>query len=171
MAVLDYAVPMRILGIDPGLRVTGYGLVEVADRIAEPHLIDAGIICLEAQQPIEERLAQLHDDLADLVGELRPSHLVVEKLYAHYRHPRTAILMAHARGVILVVARRHLLAVDHLPATEIKKAITGHGHASKQQMQAAIQTQCHLPELPSPPDVADAIAIALCYGRRLLAAH
>lgn len=158
---------MRILGIDPGLRITGYGLVELRPGVLDPALVEAGIIKLDAGQSLEARLSQLHDDLIALIDEFSPTHLVVEKLYAHYKHPRTAILMAHARGVILLAGRARGLTIEHLPSTEVKKAITGHGHASKQQMQLAVQTQCRLSEPPSPPDVADAIAIALCHGRRL----
>src|SRR5690606_7401407 len=97
----------------------------------------------------------------------QPQRMAIEKLFAHYKHPRTAILMAHARGVILLAARQKQLEVSNLPSTEVKKAITGYGHASKTQMQLAVQTQCRLPEPPSPPDVADANAIALTDARRV----
>lgn len=162
---------MRVLGIDPGLRITGYGLVDVRPSTIDPTLVEAGIIKLDAGQSLETRLTRLHDDLRDLIEEFSPTHLAVEKLYAHYKHPRTAILMAHARGVILLAGKRRGLTIEHLPSTEVKKAITGHGHASKQQMQRAVQTQCRLAEPPNPPDVADAIAIALCHGRRLALQH
>ena len=97
---------MRILGIDPGLRITGYGAVQLADGQLEPTLVEAGIIRLDAKQSMETRLVQLHNDLEQLLDELKPDHVAVEKLYSHYKHPRTAILMAHARGVILLAARR-----------------------------------------------------------------
>ena len=155
------------MGIDPGLRITGYGMVELADQTIEPTLCEAGVIKLDAQQPLEQRLAQLHQELDALIGRLHPDQIAVEKLYAHYKHPRTAILMAHARGVILLCAQQHGLTLHNLPSTEVKKAITGYGHASKQQMQLAVQSQCRLPELPSPPDVADGIAIAMTCARRL----
>ena len=155
------------MGIDPGLRITGYGMVELAGQSIEPTLCEAGVIKLDAQQPLEQRLAQLHQELDALIGQLHPDQMAVEKLYAHYKHPHTAILMAHARGVILLCAQQHGLALHNLPSTEVKKAITGYGHASKRQMQLAVQSQCRLPELPSPPDVADAIAIALTCARRL----
>ena len=156
----------RILGIDPGLHLTGYALVDLATRGLEPALVEAGVIRLSRTLGLEKRLAQLHADLSALIEEFHPQELAVEKLYAHYKHPRTAILMAHARGVILLAAQERGLAITHLPSTEVKKAITGFGHASKQQMQRAIQAQCRLAEMPSPPDVADAIAIALTHGRR-----
>lgn len=157
----------RVLGIDPGLRLTGYGVVEVAAEAIEPRLIEAGVIRLSGKLSVEQRLSQLYADLRDLILEHAPTHLAVEKVYAHYRHPRTAIIMAHARGVILLCAQQQGLAIEHLPSTEVKKSISGYGHASKQQMQRAVQAQCRLAEPPSPPDVADAIAIALCHGRRL----
>ena len=158
---------MRVMGIDPGLRITGYGLVTLSERALEPTLCEAGVIRLEAQQPLEQRLGQLHHELATLIEQLRPDRMAVEKLYAHYKHPRTAILMAHARGVILLCARQREVPVLDLPSTAVKKAITGYGHASKRQIQLAVKSQCGLSETPHPTDVADAIAIALTCARRL----
>jgi crossover junction endodeoxyribonuclease RuvC len=122
---------------------------------------------LSTKASLEKRLEQLYRDLDELLVELRPTRLAVEKLYAHYKHPRTAILMAHARGVILLAAQQRGIPLEHLPATEVKKAVTGYGHASKLQVQRAVQSQLNLAALPQPPDVADAIAIALTAARRL----
>ena len=160
-------VMTRVLGIDPGLQITGYGLVDLADGQFDPILVEAGVIRLATRQSIESRLVQLYEDLDAIIDEFSPTCAAVEKLYAHYRHPRTAILMAHARGAILVCVQRHNIPVAHLPSTEVKKAVTGYGHASKLQMQRAVQAQCRLKELPAPPDVADAIAIALIQARRM----
>jgi len=161
-------LPMsRVLGIDPGLRLTGYGLVEVGVGSIEPTLREAGVIRLATKGTLEARIGQLHEELCQLITQLKPTRMAVEKLYAHYRHPRTAILMGHARGVILLAAQQHDLPIDHLPSTEVKRAITGYGHASKEQMQRAVQMQCRLPQPPQPFDVADAIAIALTSARRL----
>ena len=166
------AQTLRVLGIDPGLRLTGYGVVKLRPGAIEPDLVEAGVIKLDSKLPIEHRLVQLHEDLVAVIEELAPTHVSVEKLYAHYAHPRTAILMAHARGVILLAAQQHHLHLEHLPSTEVKKAVTGYGHASKEQMQRAVQTIMGLPELPEPNDVADAIAIALCCANALkLAAY
>ncbi|MEM1353995.1 MAG: crossover junction endodeoxyribonuclease RuvC [Planctomycetota bacterium] len=158
---------MRILGIDPGTRLTGYGVVELRAGSIEPALIEAGVIKLNAKDPLADRLAQLADDLAGIIESTGVAQLAVEEVYAHYAHPKTAIIMAHARGIILLCARRAGLPIHELAATEVKKAITGNGHASKEQIQLAVQSQFRLPEPPSPPDVADAIAIATCYARRL----
>ncbi|MCX5661762.1 MAG: crossover junction endodeoxyribonuclease RuvC [Planctomycetota bacterium] len=157
----------RILGIDPGLQITGYGLVDLSEGAIEPTLVEGGCFRFSPRLSLEKRLGLLHDDLSAFIEENRPTHLAVEQIYAHYAHPRTAILMAHARGVVLLCAQRRGMAIEHMPATAVKKAMTGFGHATKQQMQLAVQGQCRLAEPPSPPDVADAIAIALTFGRRL----
>ncbi|MFN4242814.1 MAG: crossover junction endodeoxyribonuclease RuvC [Tepidisphaerales bacterium] len=155
-----------ILGIDPGLRVTGYGAIRYRPgRTAD--LLDAGIIRLSSDKPIPDRLVELDAELTALLAELRPDVVAVEMLYAHYAHPRTAILMAHARGVILLAARRQGVSVQQIPANRIKKSLTGFGHAGKDAMQRATQAYWKLPEPPAPADVADALAIALCCGRAM----
>ena len=160
----------RVLGIDPGIRITGFGIVDLADGGLEPTLVEAGIIRLDGKMSVEKRLGQLHAELAELIQLHQPHRMAVEKLYVHYRHPRTAIIMAHARGVILLCAQQRKIPIEHLPSTEVKKAITGYGLASKEQMQLAVQSQCGLSGLPEPPDVADAIAIALVAARRIAVA-
>jgi len=157
---------MRVLGIDPGTRITGYGCVDVAEGALEPTLIEAGVVRFKSGQSLDDRLKQLHADLSELIAELKPDVVAIEKLYAHYKHPRTAIIMAHGRGVILLAAAQAGLPVEDLPSTAVKKSITGNGHASKQQIQQAVQSQYRLPQPPTPPDVADAIAIATCHARR-----
>ena len=156
----------RVVGIDPGLQVTGYGVVELRPGALEPRLLEGGVIRLPSSKPIAERLVQLHEELTAVFDEHQPHRVAVEQVYSHYAHPRTAVLMAHARGVILLAAKLAAVEVVDVPSTEVKKAVTGYGHASKQQMQFAVQAQCGLAEPPSPPDVADAIAIALCDARR-----
>lgn len=158
---------MRILGIDPGLSLTGYGCVDYRGNSHEPALVEAGVFRLKARAPMAYRLAQLHDDLTALLKELDPDVMVVEKLFSHYKQVRTAILMGHARGVILLACQTNDITLHELAVTEVKRAITGNGHASKQQVQMAVMAQCGLRKPPSPPDVADAIALALCAARRL----
>lgn len=159
---------MRILGIDPGLQLTGYGCVDVSNGTIEPALVEAGVLRLKAKAPMPQRLAQLHDDLLQLIDELRPDVMAVEQLFSHYRHVRTGILMGHARGVVLLAGELRNLSIEELAVTEVKRAITGSGHAGKHQVQRAVMMQCSLREVPEPPDVADAIAIALCAARRLV---
>ena len=154
----------RILGIDPGLKVTGYGAIDLAGR--DVAVVEAGVVQTDAEAPLADRLARLHDDLTAIVAELKPDLAAVEKLYAHYRHPRTAILMGHARGVILSIFARSGVEVLDLPATMVKRALTGNGHASKQQVAKAVTVLCALRDIPDPPDVADALAIALCAAKQ-----
>ena len=156
----------RVLGVDPGLNITGYGVVDCA--APEPIIIEAGAIRPPAKGSLAARIASLHAEITEIIAEHKPDAVAVEKLYAHYKHPRTSILMAHARGVILLAAQQAGLAVHDMPATHVKKSLTGNGHASKHQMQHAIRSICRLDELPQPPDVADALAIALCAGRSLV---
>ena len=162
----------RILGIDPGLHVTGYAAVDFGGLAAsgvergEPRIIEAGTIRTDARGAIAARIAQIYSDLVELIAELKPDMVAIEQLYAHYRHPRTAILMAHARGMVLLAGEQAGVAVRSLSATSVKKALTGNGHASKLQVQRAVQAVCKLKALPQPPDVADALAIALCASRR-----
>jgi crossover junction endodeoxyribonuclease RuvC len=104
--------------------------------------------------------------MTDLLAESKPDLVAIEQLYAHYKHPRTAILMAHARGVILLAASQAGVGIRSLSATHVKKSLTGNGHASKRQVQRCIQAVCKLDAIPEPDDVADALAIALCAGRQ-----
>src|SRR4051794_41071006 len=123
---------MRILGIDPGLQLTGYGVIDYAPR--KPKLIDGGVIRLDAKTSIPHRLVELETELDSLIQEHKPDICAVEQLYSHYKHPRTAILMGHARGVILLVATRNGVRVEQFAANRIKQSLTGHGHAGKAQM-------------------------------------
>jgi crossover junction endodeoxyribonuclease RuvC len=154
---------VRVLGIDPGLRLTGYACLEGEDP---GEIVEAGVLRLSPRQSVADRLVELSDDLEDILARLRPQVAGVEKLYAHYKHPTTAAVMGHARGVVLLQIRRAGVRLAELGATEVKKSLTGNGHASKSQMQAAVQVQLGLAARPEPPDVADAIAIALCCIRR-----
>mgnify|MGYP000420008193 CR=1 FL=1 len=154
-----------LLGLDPGLLRTGYALLAPPRPGQEPRLLEAGLIRLPQQAPLSERLLELERSLLTLIKNHRPALLACEELYAHYRHPRTAILMAHARGVILALAARAGLQIIPVAATNVKKLLTGSGRASKPQVQLAVAATLHLPKVPEPHDVADAIAIALCGWR------
>lgn len=156
---------MKILGIDPGLQVCGYACLETdADR---EKLIEAGVIRSEAGSAIEQKLNRLAEDTQSLLKTFKPDVVAVEELYAHYAHPKTAILMGHARGVILQKCAEAGIEVRSFSATRIKKSITGNGRASKEQIQRTIQTILSLSKLPEPSDVADAIAAALCCANSL----
>lgn len=148
---------MLILGIDPGLRLTGYGLVSLTrGKVA---LQEAGVLRMKSKGDLATRVMELHASVSELIRDFSPDKVAVEQLYAHYKHPRTSILMGHARGVILLAAAQSNLPVTNLASTAVKRAITGNGHASKAQVQRAVASLCRLAKPPEPPDVADAIAI------------
>lgn len=151
----------RILGLDPGLQRTGYAVIEIVGLT--PRIIEAGVLRLSTDKSLSERLVQLYQELTDLIEEHRPHAVAVEDLYSHYERPRTAILMGHARGVLFLAAGQAGLSVWSYLPTKVKKSMTGSGRASKEQMQLAVQAQFRLPRPPNPPDVADALAIALCH--------
>jgi crossover junction endodeoxyribonuclease RuvC len=152
---------VRILGIDPGLNTTGYGVMEVqSGRLA---LCEAGIIRGRSRESLTARLVEIHDGVADVIQSLKPDVMALEQLYSHYKQPRTAILMGHARGVICLAAAQAGIAVISYSATQIKKVLTGNGRAPKSQMQAAIRQELGLAQPPEPADVADALAVAMCH--------
>jgi crossover junction endodeoxyribonuclease RuvC len=154
-----------LLGVDPGLQRTGYAVLCVASDLENARLIEAGVVRLARHTPLPHRLLELEAGLTDVINQHRPAAVACEELYAHYKHPRTAILMAHARGVILALAARQGLPLISIAATNVKKLLTGSGHAGKRQVQQAVAATLRLPRLPEPPDVADAIAIALAGAR------
>src|SRR5206468_993629 len=156
--------PPRILGVDPGLQVTGYAVIEASAQ--SPKVCEAGVIrsSTERAKPnLEQRILNLYTGIVEVIDQFAPNSLAVEQLYAHYLHPRTAILMAHARGVIFLAAGQRNLPVVSYNATRIKKTLTGNGRAPKDQVQRAIQRELGLARLPEPADVADALATALCH--------
>lgn len=155
-----------VLGIDPGLHLTGYGLLDFVNN--QPRIREAGVIRVPETLSLGERLMKLHQSVDELLAEHKPRTIAVEDLFSHYQHPRTAIMMGHARGVILLAAgQREISVVPYLP-TRVKKSMTGNGHASKAQMQQAVKLQFGLKDDITVPDVADALAIALCHLNTLL---
>jgi crossover junction endodeoxyribonuclease RuvC len=192
---------MRILGIDPGLRLTGYGCIEPCSGggFAGYSIVEAGVFRLlkrsvklgasdaddgdqeesggpEVSDPlgiervpvrsVSERLVELDRDFRELLARVRPQMVAIEGLFSHYKHPATAIVMGHARGVLLLAVRQAGMTLVEIKPAEVKKSLTGFGQSGKGQMQRAIAAEFGLAEPPSPPDVADALAIALCAARR-----
>ena len=161
---------MKILGVDPGLRITGYGVLSVRTaRGAMPRfdILEAGIVRTKEDEGIGARLRKIYTGLSDVIEEFKPDALVIEKLYAHYEHPATAILMGHARGVVCLLSGVHGVPLTSIASTHVKKAVTGHGHAGKAQIQRMVQHVLGLKAAPEPPDVADALAIAIAYASQL----
>jgi crossover junction endodeoxyribonuclease RuvC len=152
---------MRILGIDPALRTTGYGAIESSR--ARVRLIEAGIVAPRAGGSLEERLRELHVGITDVIAQTRPESIVIEELYTTYRNPATAILMAHARGVLCLAAAQAGIAVHTLGHTRVKSALVGSGSARKDQVNAMVTHLLGLRRAPKPNDVSDALALALAY--------
>jgi len=152
---------LRILGIDPGLRITGYGAIDAGND--EISLVEAGTISTTDSAPMEDRVAEIYRGVCAVISSLKPEALAVEQIFSHYAHPRTAILMGHARGVIFLAAAENGLPVMSYAATRIKKSLVGNGHASKTQVGRMVQNIFGLKEPPSPNDVSDALAAAVCH--------
>jgi len=158
---------MRVLGFDPGLSITGFACV--TGDLIRPAIVDAGVFRLSRGSPappIGDRLVELDEDVRALLDEVKPDLVAIEGMFAHKDHPGTVVKMAHARGVILLAARRAGVEVCELKPAEVKKAATGSGRATKEQMQLAVQSMFGLADLPRPADLADALAIAACALRR-----
>jgi crossover junction endodeoxyribonuclease RuvC len=155
---------MRILGVDPGLRTTGYGVVEViAGRF---RLIEGGVLRPKVSLSLEARLAELHAAILDVVRTTRPDCMVVEELWSAPKHPLTGVLMGHARGVIALAAGLCDVTFEELSHVTVKRALTGNGAARKDQVKAMVCVQLGLTVSPEPNDVTDALALALVYGMR-----
>jgi crossover junction endodeoxyribonuclease RuvC len=152
---------MRILGVDPGLNITGYAVVE--KRLGRLAVVEAGMIRGRSRGDLAARLHEVHEGITDVIASLKPEVLAIEELYSHYERPRTAILMGHARGVICLAAVQAGLPMRSYSSTQVKRMLTGNGRAPKSQVQQAICHEFSLAAPPEPPDVADAIAIALCH--------
>ena len=162
----------RVVGIDPGLNVTGYAVVEPGAR--GPRVVEAGVIRGGRDaKALASRLATIHRGVLEVLDAFPPSALALEQVHSHPKFPRTAILLAHVRGVIMLAAELRGVPVSGYAALRIKKSLTGSGRAPKEQMQHAIRTELGLELLPEPHDVADACAVALCHyqierNRRIL---
>jgi len=153
---------MRILGIDPGLGITGYGLIEACGSNVK--LVEAGIIRSNAKDNMEKRLASIYKKVMGLIEDTIPEAVVLEELYSHYKHPKTSILMAHARGAICLAVEHKNTQLVNYPTTKIKKAITGRGRASKEQMQRTVTSLLGLKKPPEPVDITDALALAITHA-------
>lgn len=157
---------LRVLGIDPGLRVTGYGAIEMDSKRAR--LLEAGIVAPDVHSTLEERLHALHRGMSEVVASTKPDMVVIEELFSAYKNPLTAVLMGHARGVLCLAAAQHDVPVHTLGHSLVKRALTGSGAAKKEQVRSMVIHLLGLSRVPEPADVSDALALALAYGNRVL---
>lgn len=153
---------MRILGIDTGLADTGYGIIDAEDNSCR--VVEAGVISTASEQDLSLRLHRIHEALLEIIDEFEVDRIVVEDLYAEYPHPRTAIMMGHARGVVILAAAQRSVGVESYPASLVKKSLTGNGRASKDQVRQMVVQTLKLAEPPSPDHVSDALALAICHA-------
>jgi len=159
----------RVLGIDPGLHRTGYGVIDIRNAQSEsrnPRLLEGGVLKAKANDDFSWRLQTLYDALCEVIEEHRPDVMVIEELFSTYAHPRSALLMAHARGVMMLAAQQAHVPVHYFLPNEVKQVLTGNGHATKSAMQSAVRSRLGLASAPEPADVADALALALCFAAR-----
>lgn len=148
--------------MDPGLIRTGYGIIE-ADSPEKVCLVEAGVITTSSSDNITLRLNDIYSNMVEVIDDFAPSVMVLEKLYSHYKHPVTSILMGHARGVICLAAGTRGLPLVNYASTRIKKAVTGNGRAGKHQLQRMVKNILCLKQAPEPFDISDALAIATSY--------
>ena len=151
---------MRVLGIDPGIAITGYGVIE--DKGDQISLLACGVITTEAGLALSVRLLDVFHDLTELLAEWQPDCAAVEELFFS-KNVRTALSVGHARGVALLSLASAGIPVSEYKPAEVKEAVTGYGAAPKQQVQLMVQQLLGLPEIPRPDDAADAVAVAICH--------
>lgn len=154
---------MRIIGIDPGLVTTGYGIIEKQQSALR--FVDAGVIRTHARDSIDARLLKIHKEINEILSRFSLDAAILEKLYAHYKHPLTACLLGHARGAISLCCAQNKIPLIEYGATRVKKAIVGSGHASKLQIQHMVITMLGLKKTVAiPEDVTDALALAIAHS-------
>lgn len=152
---------MRIIGVDPGLNITGFGLIEDNNEVLK--IINAGFIKTSSRELMQKRLDKIYSGILKIILEYKPEILVLEKIFSHYKHPATAISLGYARGAVCLAAGRTGIPIKDFSAKRVKKAVTGSGSASKHQVQKMIQHLFNLKEPTRYYDTSDALALALSY--------
>lgn len=152
---------MRIIGIDPGTGILGFGVVDVIKGKAR--MVTAGVITTPAHTPIDERLEEIFDGLTDIIAETKPDVMSIEQLF-FARNVTTAISVAQARGVAMLTGRRAKLPIAEYTPMQIKQTLTGYGKADKKQVQEMVRLHLGLKDMPKPDDCADALAAAITHS-------
>ncbi len=156
---------MKILGVDPGLYISGYGLIDWDNNAAT--LIEAGIVKTKKDDEVQRRLQYIYRSILALVKRMKPEAIALEKLYSHHRHPTTSYALGQARGLICLISAELNIALFEYPSTRIKKAVIGRGRASKEQIQRIIQQFLKITDRPKYFDITDALAVAITHGHTL----
>lgn len=151
----------RILGIDPGTGILGFGVIEASVGRA-PKMVTGGVISTPAHTPLPDRLREIFDGLHQIIEETQPQEISIEKLFFS-KNVTTAISVAEARGVVILVAAQKGLKIAEYTPNQIKQTLTGYGNAGKKQVQEMVKTQLNLTQIPKPDDAADALAAAITH--------
>ncbi len=159
--MVSYTDGMRILGIDPGTGILGFGIIEITR--GKPQLVDAGVIRTPVKEDDAVRLQTIYDELTDIIADTKPSEMAVEKLF-FAQNVTTAMTVAQARGVVLLCGMQSGLKIAEYTPLQIKQAVTGYGRADKKQIQEMVRVLLQLKETPKPDDCADALACAICHS-------
>lgn len=157
---------MRIIGIDPGTGILGFGIIEIVK--GKPQLVDGGVIRTPVKEDDAVRLQTIYDELTDIIAQTKPDEMAVEKLF-FARNVTTAMTVAQARGVVLLTAMQAGIKIAEYTPMQIKQALTGYGKAEKKQIQEMVRVVLNLKEIPKPDDAADAIACAITHSMTLRA--
>lgn len=152
---------MKVIGIDPGTGIVGFGVIDF-EKGKKPKLIDAGVITTPAHTPLEQRLLEIFDSLTEIVASTKPDVMSIEKLF-FARNITTAISVAEARGVVMLVGARADLPIFEYTPLQIKQTLTGYGRADKKQIQEMVRIHLDLKSVPKPDDCADALAAAITH--------
>jgi crossover junction endodeoxyribonuclease RuvC len=156
-----------ILGVDPGFGITGYGVIEAdAKRWTVPRVIEAGILTSDKKAELQDRLKEIHDQFVSVLKEFSPRAVALEQIFSVGAFPKSAILIGHVHGIVLLAAAQAGIPVSTYYPIQVKRALLGYGHGSKGQMQRMVQRALNLDRPPQPDDVADALAVALCHANR-----
>ncbi len=153
---------MRILGIDPGTGILGFGVIE-AEPSGKAKLVDGGVIRTDVHQPLDERLIEIYRHISSEIAHTKPQVMVIEKLF-FAQNVTTAISVSHARGVVMLAGKLAGLEIAEYTPLQIKQALTGYGRADKKQIQEMVRVILGLKEIPKPDDCADALAAAICHS-------
>lgn len=153
---------MRILGIDPGTGILGFGVVDI-DASGKASMVDAGVIRTPVKETDSNRLSTIYDELHEIITDLKPQVMSVEKLF-FAQNVTTAMSVAQARGVVLLCGKQHGMELFEYTPLQIKQALTGYGRADKKQIQEMVRVVLGLKEVPKPDDCADALAAAICHS-------
>jgi crossover junction endodeoxyribonuclease RuvC len=152
---------MRIIGVDPALQITGYGVIDCAGR--ETVHVTSGTVHTRASQALQVRLDAIYTGISDVLRRQKPDVMILEKVFVHLKHTTTAFQLGQARGTIVLAAAHRAIPVVEYAATQVKRSVVGNGHATKQQVQRMVISQLRMLTIPKYFDVTDALALALAY--------